>query len=340
VRIAYLTVLACMVAWQAPASNITRAAPACHPLATALLALPGRVDTLLAPDAGGTIMALVGHAGSRIRFLPHDTLDMIDAHSPSHTVRSIPIPLYIAAPGAAASRDGRHLYALVDSTLLTFDGASERLIAKQNLSLQAIGWPAAITTGPNGVIYLVGQPAGVMETQAYAFRPDNHQALRLLWRSPLGLTHAGTWIGLAGDEQLAVYVPDQSDTKGTIALLDINRGARGATYAVPMPPVAADIAKDRLYLAGAGTVRAIALRTGEPVATVSGDIPLAADSRSGLVAFVRGNRLVVAHGGDLGTAIALPFPGALPPTALAWQRSTLLGGNARGIVRIGLAGCA
>jgi hypothetical protein len=338
-RIACLAMLVGMLAPTAPAGSVTRAAPACRPSVQPLLTLPGRVDTLLVPDAGRTILALVGRAGSHIRFLPHDTIDLIDADSPSPTVRSIPIPLYIAAPGTAASRDGRRLYALVDATLLTFDGTGTRLIAKQNLSLQAIGWPAAITTGPEGEIYLVGQPSGAMETQAYAFRPDAHGVLRLSWRSPLGLTHAGTWIGLAGDGELAVYVPDQSDTRGVMALLDAIRGAMRASYKIPIPPVAAAAAVDRLYLAGAGTVRGIVLRTGKPVAAVRGDTPLAAGSSSGLVAFVRGNRLVVAHGGDLRTAMTLPFPDALPPTALAWQRAALLVGNARGIARLELTGC-
>jgi hypothetical protein len=179
-----------------------------------------------------------------------------------------------------------------------------------------------------------------MAAQAYAFRPDSQHTPRLRWRKALGLTHAGTWIGLAGDGQLAVYLPNQYDDQGTVALLDLSQGMLRLSYAVALPPIAADANLRRLYLAGAGWVRAIALDSGAPVATVSGAAPLAVGDANGLVAFLSADQIVVARGDRLDTVLALPYPRSLPPTALAWQGPTLLVGNARGITRVALDECA
>ena len=220
-----MVALACLLAWQVPQPSVTRAEPLYDSATGTLRILPGRVDSLLATK-GDDVLALIGHPGSSVRFLPHDTLAIISAAG----VRTISLPFYLAAPGLAVSPDRTRLYTLVDSTLLTFAAPTGALLARQDLHLQAIGWPAAITTGPNGDLYLIGQPANVMETQAYAFRPD-HQAVRQQWRAALGLTHAGAWLGLAGNNELAVYQPDQSDARGNVALLALGNGTLRRSYA-------------------------------------------------------------------------------------------------------------
>ena len=321
-----MMVLACLLAWQAPQRSVTRATPLRADTTGALRILPGRVDSLL-PTNGGDVLALIGSANSSVRFLPHDTLAIVSAAG----VRTISLPLYLAAPGLAVSPDGTRLYVLVDSTLLTFAATTGALLARQDLPLQAIGWPAAIAAGANGDLYLIGQPANVMETQAYAFRPDQ-RTVRQQWRSALGLTHAGAWLGLAGNNELAVYQPDQSDARGNVALLDLDNGMQRRSYPVSIAPIAASAAQNRLYLAGAGVIHALALRSGASVASVDGDTPVAAGDARGLVAFVRAGHLVVARGDTLAPLVTLAFPGGMAPTALAWQGSTLLIGTARGIM--------
>lgn len=327
-----LVALTCLLAWQAPEPYVARADAHTNAVsyAGASRALPGRVDSLFADTPGDVVLALIGRPGSTLQFLPHDTLAVVAAAG----VRLITIPNYLTAPGLAASPDGKRLYVLTDSTLLTLTGITMEVAARQNLRLQAIGWPAALTVSPSGDLFLIGQPAGAMEAQAYAFRADARGMMRPLWKVALGLTHAGAWMGLAGSGQLAVYLPDQSDVKGDVALLTLNTGTLRRSYAVPTAPAAADAAADRLYLAGTNTVQALTLRSGVPVARVSGATPLAVSSALDRVAFVRAGSLVVARAENLATVITLPFPGGLAPTALTWQGSMLLVGTARGITTL------
>src|SRR5262249_51210724 len=142
------------------------------------------------------------------------------------------------------------------------------------------------------------------------------------------------------DGKLAAYVPDQHDEHGEVVLIDRRQGLLRRSYAATLPPVAVSPTLQRLYLVGAGLIRAVSLTTGLPVATAGGEAPFAASSTGGLVAFVRAGRLVVARGDNLRALLTASIPGDLPPTALAWQGQTVLVGTARGITRIQLENCA
>jgi hypothetical protein len=331
--------LVCVLVWQQSLGGSPAAASGCRVGERTSLALPGQVDSLAASDTSANAVALIGKPGAFVRFLPHDSLVELHTENPSRLVRTTPLPTYLTAPGLAVPPTGSKQYVLVDSTLITMDGAGGRPIARQNIAMQAIGWPAAITADASGDIYLIGQPNGTMEAQAYAFKADRSGALHQRWRAPLGLTHAGTWIGLTAHGLLAVYMPDSHDVEGTMLLLEVGHGGLHGSYAVSMPPVAADAGHDRLYLAGAGAIHALALHSGAPVATVAGDTPPAIAGKLGLAAFVRARRLIVARDSDLHPILTIPLPGGLSVTALAWQGSSLLVGNARGVTRVSLDNC-
>jgi hypothetical protein len=337
-RSVLLSTLICTLIWPGLSVRPSKAAPICHVSGQTSLALPGPVDSLASGSSGNTL-ALVGKPGASIRFLPHDSLVELHTEAPPRIVSATPLPTYLTAPGLAVPPTGSRQYVLVDSTVITLDGAAGRPIARQNIAMQAIGWPAAITADASGDVYLIGQPSGAMEAQAYGFKTDSSGALRQLWRAPLGLTHAGTWIGLTSTKLLAVYMPNAYDVKGTVVLLDVAHGTLRGSYAVSMPPVAADLDHDLLYLAGTGAIHALVLHSGAPVVTVAGDTPLALDGRLGLAAFVRAGRLDVADNTDLHPILTIPIPNRLPVTALAWQGTSLLVGNAGGVTLIGLDHC-
>ncbi len=333
---ARMAALVCVLVWSAPSSGPMSAASTCRPTVRVMVPLSGRVDSLVAADPAGPIAALVAQPGSRARFLPHDNLVV---SGPSFGLRHTLLPPYLVAPGLAARSDGTRLYVVVDSALLTIDGASGRLIARQDLAAQAIGWPAAITADSRGVIDLIAQPAGAWADQVEALRPDRRDVLRPLWHNSLGLTHAGAWLGLAGLGLLAVYTPDQQDLHGTLALLKQDTGALVGSYALPGPPITADAPADRIYLAAGGAIRAYALRSGSSISTVGGAVPMAASGGLGLVAFVRQGHIVVANAASLRVVRQVEFPSGAQPTAMAWQGTSLLMGDQHGVNRIGLKGC-
>jgi len=331
--------LAIIVLWQLHADSATAPlAPACAVTPQALQALPGRVDGLQAAGATGKVLALVGRSGSQVRFLPDDVLDILDpTHAPAR-VQTIGLPAYLTAPGLAARLDGARLYVLEDSGLLTLDGGTGAVLARQALPLQAIGWPAAITADSNSV-YLIGQPGNAWTAQAYAMVPDAKGVLRVRWRMSLGLTHAGSWVGLAGDRQLAIYLPDAHDEHGTVLLVDRAHGTQRRAYGVPSPPVGADARTDRLFLADAGMIRSLSLRGGAAVTAMPGVTPLAVDATRGVVAYLRADHLVVADTDRLRSLLVLPFPAHELPTALAWQGSRLLVGTASGVRSLLIGAC-
>ncbi len=312
-------------------------ARACVASVRSSMALPGRVDSLAAASAGGVAVAEVGARGSTIMYLPHDTLEVVTLTG-NGSAHAISTPQYSTAPGLARSAQSKLLYALAGSTLYTINGADGRLLRRQVLSLLPVGWPAAIAAGPGRDLYVVGQIANTEAAQLFAFDAAPDFSVHVRWRVALGYTHAGIWIGQAGRDVLAVYLPDQHDLSGTISLLDTATGAQRASYTAPMPPMAADPDIDRLYFSGAGHIEARSLSTGSLAASVDGDPPMAVSDMD-KVAFVRAGRIVLAEGKSLQPTKTVLFPEGLAPTALAWHGSNLLVGNAHGIVRLSLGGC-
>jgi hypothetical protein len=338
-RLALIVAFVCALASGVSPVAMTNAAPACHATSQTSLVTPGRVDTLQTAGTIGSVLALVGQPGSRLRFLPRDTLEVLRAGQAAAPAHGVNIPRYLMAPGLASRPDGGRFYLLADNRLLALDGESGALLATQALSLQAIGWPAAIAADDTAV-YLIGQPSNAWTAQAYAFVAAGNGALRLRWHVPLGLTHAGSWIGLAGGEQLAIYLPDEHDAHGTIELVDRASGHQRQSYDVAGPPVAADASANRLYLAEGGTIHALALHSGTLAATAPGSPPLAVAPTLGLAAYARSGRLIISDASNLRTLLELTPRAMLVPTALAWQGSRLLVGTMRGVIIIEVSGCS
>ncbi len=204
-------------------------------------------------------------------------------------------------------------------------------------SLEAVcGFTASMTwKGLHPVVELVttAYATGVKLTKE-AMGAVEAQVTRL----PFGLTHAGLWLGLAGHGRVAAYLPNADDVHGTIALFDERAGALRASYAVPVSPAGADAARDRLYLDDAGTIRALRLRDGAPVASAPGTGPLALRSARGLLAFVRDAAVVLAAGGSLRPLARIPLRGV---RALAFtpDGATLLVGRRNSLTRIDVGRC-
>jgi len=278
------------------------------------LAIPGRIDSVLTLPSG-QVAALVGSVSSPIRFLPHD--DLLRVTLSSGAIQRITLPPYVVPPGLAASSGG--LAAVVDDVLFRMAGAG-RLVVRHPLDMAAVGWPAAVTADSSGRLYVAGQKASAWSAQVEALNPLG----KVLWRAPLGLTHAGIWVGMAGPSELAAYLPDAHDAQGTLALFDTHAGRLGASYALPAAPLAIDAARGLLYLSTDGTIETLALGSGRPLFTVPGAGPLALDSSSGSVAFMRGNEVVIAAPQTLRTEAALWLPGVITLTFM--PDDTLLAG--------------
>ena len=250
---------------------------------------------------------------STVRYLPADTLEVIRQAGGGARARRVHVTL-LDGSRAGAIASGHALYAVVDSTLFTVDGVDGRLLRRQTLPLQAIGWPAAISAGQDGDLYVVGETPTVEAAQLYAFAASADYREHVRWHAILGFTHAGIWIGAAGGGLVAVYLPDQHDASGTVNLLDAATGVLRVSYAVPMPPTGANPGLDRLYFAGAGRIEARTVGDGRLVSDVAGESPLAVDA-SGAVAYVQGQRLVIAEGRELRSVVSLKFqvPCLRPP---------------------------
>jgi len=244
-------------------------------------------------------------------------------------MQRIPLPPYVVPPGLTAS-DG-DLAVVVDDVLLRVGGA-RRLVTRRRLDMAAVGWPAAVTADSSGRLYLIGQEANAWAAQVEAL---DHLG-KVLWRAPLGLTHAGIWLGMAGPSELAVYIPDAHDAQGTLALLDTHAGRLRASYALPAAPLAIDPARGLLYLGTGGAIQAWMLASGRPLFSVPGAGPLALDSSSGRVAFTRGTEVVIAAPPTLRTDATLRLPGV---TVLAFTSDgTLLAGVGGRLDEIMIAG--
>jgi len=320
----------------------------CAPTLHALMPLGGRVDSVL-ETRQGTIVALVGRPSSPVRFLPHDDLLILPRRLASAaqagTAASRPavrlvLPAYTTPPGLTVveTARGSAIVLVVDGTLDTFDAATGRAQARAPLGLQALGWPAAITAAADGRVYLVGQPRGAYAAVLEALTLDGLHGPRVLWRARLGLTHAGLWTGRAGVHRLAVYLPDAHDLSGTVELLDERRGALRGAYALPAPPVAADLASNRIVVQVGEALRAYALDSGRPTGGVIGAGPVAVAPARGLVAFTRGGELVLATTRALLPVAHVTLPGVTALAATA-DGTALLVGRRGGLWRLSLGAC-
>ncbi|HKC75757.1 MAG TPA: hypothetical protein VKF37_16405, partial [Chloroflexota bacterium] len=304
-----------------------------------------RIDGLL-PFGATEAVALAGSTSSHVRYLPHDGLLLLTRRG--RPAWRLTLPPYVTPPGLASGYDHTVLYVVVDNAVLVLNAATGRPEARHRLDVQALGWPAAVAAGPGGRLYVAGQPARGWAAMVEALAVEPSKPARVVWRAQLGLFHAGIWLGPAGPGRLVVYLPGPYDTPGTIAVLDERSGILHPAYAVPAPPLAADPAGNRLYVAVAGAIRALTLDPaaggsksllhGAAVAAVPGAEPLALDVPRGLVAFARGDGIVLASARTLRPLARLALHGA---TALATtpDGSMLLVGRRGSLAWIGLRGC-
>jgi len=331
-----------------PATHPAWAAPACAPVVRGTITWPYRVDTLLTLSSPPALVALVGSAhGPQARFLPRDTL--LVASPDGRQRHAIALPAYTTPPGLAVAPDAHTVYVVLDSALWLLDPASGRILSRRRLDIQALGWPAAVTAGTEGRLYLAGQhyASGLPTAMVEALQVVRARPPRVLWRSRLGVTHAGIWVGIAGGRQLAAYVPNANDVSGMIVILDARSGTMSGSYPIDGPPAGIDSVHRRIFLVAARRVQALALFTGATTASAGGDGPLAVDPPRGLVAFVRtvGGRsiLILASARTLRLISRVPLDdGRTVARALAFTTdgSRLVAGLAHGVAEIDLRGCA
>jgi hypothetical protein len=168
----------------------------------------------------------------------------------------------------------------------------------------------------------------------------NRSGLRVLWRSRLGTSHSGIWLGpmkqvRGGSRLLAAFLPNAADAGGGMALLSERSGALSTTYAIGGPPSAADPSRGLLYLVLGGAIHALSLNHGAAISSRSGSEPIALDATRGVVAFVHSGAVTLARERTLHPIAQIPIRGA---TALAFSArgSTLLVGHPGGITRVEL----
>lgn len=299
-----------------------------------------RFDTVVAARWWRDAIALVGSPRLGTRFLPHDHVLVLDHRAGHHGETVIPVPPYTTPPGLAVSSDNRIVYVAVDATVLELDVATARVIARDRLDVRALGWPAAIATGPNGRLYIVGQPqtkrapAAVIE----ALSTRRAGSPRLLWKRALGLTHAGIWVDSAGSRRVVVYMPNAYDSGGTIALLDTRSGTLETSYDAPAAPLAIDSVHNRMYLDDAGSITMRSLSGGRHIATETGSGPLAVNSRYGLTAFLDAGTIVLASAHTLRPRVRIHVS-AVTALAFSARGRTLLVGRRSGLTTVNLGRC-
>jgi hypothetical protein len=300
-----------------------------------MASLPARIDGLLALGATQAI-ALAGPPSSSVRYWPHDGLLLLTWRG--RLAWRLTLPPYVTPPGLAGGDDHAVLYVVVDNAVLVLNAATGHLEARRRLDVQALGWPAAVAVGPGGRLYVAGQPARGWAAMVEALAVAPSRPTRVVWRAQLGLFHAGIWLGPAGPGRLAVYLPGTYDAPGTMAALDERSGILHPAYAVPAPPLATDPARDRLYLDDGGAIRALTLSHGIPVAAVPGTGPLALDLLRGLVAFTRGDGIVLASARTLRPLARMTLPGATALAAMP-DGSMLLVGRRGSVAWVNLGAC-
>jgi hypothetical protein len=333
--------------------RMTVSPPRCLPVVHTISRWPVRVDDLLAIRPPTEAVALVHRSGRGrdvldARFLPHDNLLVFPAGAHKRPVM-VALSHYFTPPGLAASRDTRTVYVVVDTSLLLLDPRNGHVLVRWRLNLQALGWPAAMVLDPAGRVYIAGQhwnssrPSAIVEAlDVSRVRPP-----RVLWLTHLGVTHAGIWLGVAGRDRLAAYVPDAHDVSGTIAILDTRSSSSPGTrvltsYSVDGPPAAADVTHDRLFLDDADTIRALSLRHGTTVSAITASGPLALDPPHGLLVFTRHGTIVLTSERTLRPLARVPLPGrqsSIRSLAVTPDGSTLFVGLEDGLIGINLGRC-
>lgn len=309
--------------------------PSCVLTVGAAARLPARIDTVATPRGSGSLLALAGPSGSRVAYLPHDTLLVLDRGG--RIIYRLPLPRYVTPPSVVVGSGSSPAAVVVDTALLLFDPATGRLESRRALDVQPLGWPAAMVGNPSGVLYVAGQPANGPAAVVEALDMSRR---RVIWRARLGLFHAGIWIGMAGTDSLAVYSPGAYDAAGagSVALLDARTGRVRRAYRVAAPPLALDPLRRRLYSTDGATISALDLDHGSAVAITRGRAPAAVIQARGLLAFARRSGVAVASARTLRVlgGVALSGVTALDGTA---DGSALLVGRSDGLTRIDLRGC-
>jgi hypothetical protein len=219
------------------------------------------------------------------------------------------------------------------------DTRTARIVRTWTLDMQAVGWPAAIAEA-GGRLFIAGQPQSGTGAAARleALTIGKNGALRLLWRTQLGLTHAGIWLGPVGPHALAGYLPDAHDFHGWITVWDSRNASLRVAFAATAPVLAADAGLNRLYLNTAGRMESISAATGAASGRQSGSPPFAVDESRGLVAYSRSNRVVVASARSLLPLGSVSLPAARSLGADA-DGAELLVGTPTGLARVDLGVC-
>lgn len=336
-RLLPLVVLAMGLA-QPAALNAASSGPACRPRVTTITRTQGPVDAVL-PLPRGAAVLLVGQARGLPRFLGHASLVLVHTH-PFRVRGHVPLPAYTVPPGLAVLDGGKSVAVVIDDRVLVVDAATGRLVHRLTLDMQAVGWPAAVSAVGNQ-LYVAGQPnsasAPAARLEALELARKGSPP-RLLWQTSLGLTHAGIWLGMAGSEMLAGYLPDSHDLLGLIATWNTRNGALLGSYAVPGPAVAADPILHRLYGSAGSHVYARTLARGGALMEQTGTAPVTAAPRRGLVLFAREGQLVAASARTLHPIGTARLSG-LRSLGSVNGSSTALAGLSTGLAGIDLGSC-
>jgi hypothetical protein len=319
------------------------AAPQCRATVQSDSKLAVRVDSMVALRSDGSALTLAGPLGSSARFFAHDNLLLL-GHPGGRGATAIRLPPYSTPPGISLAPGTTAAYVLLDTRLLLVDMGSSRVRFQWSLDMQALGWPAAMDVATNGRVYIAGQPRkGLPAAVVEALNATPGRPVQVLWRRPLGLTHAGIWLARDGANRLAVYLPDAHDLAGTVELLDARSGLPLGSYPVPGPPIALDARAERLYVDAGGELRALSLVHGaksgsNTQALTPGATPFAVDPSRGVIAFGRGPGLVLASSRSLRTLEVLPTSAV---TALAFtpNGSMLLAARRGELLKVDMGQC-
>jgi hypothetical protein len=301
------------------------------------MATAGPVDGVLSLRRS-TVLLVGGMRGGQ-QFLTDDHLVVVDTRRLRARARIV-LPRYMVPPSLAELHGGRSVAVVVDDRVLLLRAADGQVTQRWHLDMQAVGWPAAMASVGNR-LYLAGQPSSSSMPTARLEAleiGDKGNRLRTVWKTSLGLTHAGIWLGAVGPNMIAAYLPDAHDLAGYITAWDVRNGALLGSYTAPGPTLAADPRLDRLYGSVGGRVYARSLSRGAPVIERTGTGPMAADPERGLLLFARGTRIMVLSARTMSPIGAVRLAGARA-IGLGAGGSALYVGLSSQLVRVNLASC-